>query len=277
MELHADRHTHMPEAVTPAATTADASDPAPQLRARRDPRFTHQDLRELLSLTRCLGEVVDQVSRDSVLGSSEHVDQGLSLLITSANRLSSVAANIRGIANAGHDQGGVFWEYFDVADLLQVLMVSTRALVGGKPVKVELVSAERPLTLWSDSGKVLQIASNLLENAAQHTDRGRITLILGRQQDHLTIMVTDTGKGMREAEVKRLIARMNGCAGRKASGRAAFGTGLARTRSLVEQLGGTLSLVSRWSEGTIVEVLLPLGPGRVERVSGPELPERSCA
>ncbi len=275
MELYTAHHKSIPAAVSPAATEAASSDPAPQQRVRRDPRFTHQDLREIVSLTRSLGEMVDQVSRDSVYGSSESVDQGLSLLITGADRLSSVAANIRGLSNADLDQGGVFWERFDVADLLQVLMVSTRALIGGKPVKAELVAGERPLSIWSDSDKVLQIASNLLENAARYTDRGRITLILGRQEDHLTLMVTDTGKGMREAEVKRVTGRMNGCIKRKASGREAFDTGLTRTCSLVELLGGNISLVSRWNEGTIVEVRLPLGPSRAERAPGRELTARS--
>jgi signal transduction histidine kinase len=260
MELHTARHTSFPEAAASSETETAPSAPAPKQPVQRDPRFTHQDLRELVSLTRSLVETADQVSRDSLFGPSEPVDQGLSLLITGATRLSSVAAGIRRLPDAVPCRGGVFRERFDVADLFQVLMVSTRALVSGKPVKVELVSRERPLSLCSDSGKVLQIASNLLENAARNTDRGRITLILGRQQDHLTLMVTDTGKGMREADVKSVIARMNGSAGRRPSGRAALGTGLMRTRALVELLGGDISLVSRWNEGTIVEVRLPLDP-----------------
>lgn len=263
MEPHTARYAGVPEAVLPAATDASVPAPAPQ-QFRRDPRFTHQDLRELVSLTRSLREAADQVNRDSLFGPSERVDQGLSLLIAGATRLSSVAAGIRALPDTTPGRGGVFQERFDVAGLLQVLMVSTRAMVGSRSVKVELVAGERPLTLCSDSGKVMQIASNLLENAARHTDRGRITLILGRQQDSLTLMVTDTGKGMREADLKSIIARMNGSAGpRRPSGRAAVGTGLLRTRALVKLLGGDISLMSRWNEGTIVEVRLPLdaGPG----------------
>jgi len=176
----------------------------------------------------------------------------------------------REFSNANLDSSGVFWEHFDVVDLLQVLMISTRVLVGTKPVKVELVAGQRPLTICSNGGTVLQIASNLLENAARHTDHGRITLILGIQQDHMTLMVTDTGKGMREADVKRITSRMNDCDGRRRPGRPAFGTGLSRTRSLVKLLGGDISLASRWNEGTIVEVRLPFCHGR-------ELTAASCA
>jgi signal transduction histidine kinase len=271
MKIYTARHSSMPEAVLPVAIDTVASAPAQQQPVRRDQRFTHQDLRELVSLTRSLGEAADQVSRDSFFGPSERVDQGLSLLITGANRLSSVAASIRGLPEAVTCQGGVFRERFDVAALLQVLMVSTRALVGSKPVKVEFVSSERPLTLCSDSGTVMQIASNLLENAARNTDRGRITLILGRQQDHLTITVTDTGKGMCEVDVKNIITRMNSSAGRRPSSRAAVGTGLIRTHTLVKLLGGDISLVSRCNEGTIVEVQLPLDAGLSERAPGQEL------
>ncbi|NTW65569.1 MAG: HAMP domain-containing histidine kinase [Nitrospirae bacterium] len=275
LELHTDRHARMPEAISPDPTEAAASDPAAQQRARSDLHFTHHDYRGRASLTRCQEERADQVRSETVFGSSESVDQGFPLLITGATRLSSVAENVRGLPDAKPGQGGLSREHFDAVELLRDLMVSTRALVAGKSVKVEMVATERPLTLWSDSGKFLQIAANLLENAAQYTDRGRITLILGRQQDHLTLMVTDTGKGMSGSEVKRLSALMTGNAGRKAFCSAALGTGLPRTRSLVEFLGGTLSFVSKWNEGTIVEVRLPLVPGSAEQTPCRELPARS--
>lgn len=277
MELHTAHHASMPEAGSPATTEAAGSDPPPHQRVKKDTRSSYQEFREHVSLTRSLGDAVEQVSRDSVHDPADNREQSFSLPIAGASRLSAAAANMHGLSNAGLDQGGVFWEHFDVADLLQVLMVSTRALVGGKPVKVEMVSGDRPLTICSDSGMVLQSVSNLLENAARYTDRGRITLILGRQQDHLTLMVTDTGKGMREAEVKRVTARMNYRDGRRRPGRPAFGTGLTLTRSLVGLLGGNISLASRWNEGTIVEVRLPIGPSSTERASGRELTARSCA
>jgi signal transduction histidine kinase len=88
-------------------------------------------------------------------------------------------------------------------------------------------------------------------------------------------MVTDTGKGMRESDVKSVIARMHSSPGRRPSGRAAVGTGLIMTRALVELLGGDISLVSRWNEGTIVEVRLPLNPGLMQRDPGRGLPARS--
>ncbi|MHB8844210.1 MAG: sensor histidine kinase [Nitrospirota bacterium] len=268
MDLYTTRRTRTSEMVSSFPAEGANSAGTQQQPVRRDPRFNHQDLRELLSLTRSLRETADQVGRDSLFGPSERVDQGLSLLITGATRLSDLAAGIRELPSGVACPGGVFRERFDVAGLLQVLMISTRAMVGSRPVKVELVSSERPLTLCSDSGRVLQIVSNLLENAARNTDRGRITLILGRQQDSLTLMVTDTGKGMREADLKSIIARMNGSAGRRPSGRAAVGTGLLRTRALVKLLGGDISLMSRWNEGTIVEVRLPLDAGRGDQACG---------
>jgi signal transduction histidine kinase len=274
MELYSAHHAGSPAAASPVTAEAASSDPAQQLRARKDPRFTHQDLRELFSLTRSLGELVEQVSKNSVHGPAENMEQSLSLLMTGASRLSAAAENLRERSNAGNTRGGIFWEHFDVEGLFRVLMISTRSLVGGKPVKVEMVSGEGPLTMWSDSDKVMQIASNLLGNAARYTDRGRITLILGRQQDQLTLMVTDTGKGMAEADVQRITSRMNDRVRRRTSGSRAGDAGLIRTNALVELLGGRLSLASRLNEGTIVEVRLPLGTIRVEPAPVRELTAR---
>jgi signal transduction histidine kinase len=271
MELYTTRHASIPEAVSSATTEAAAPVHARQRPAQTDPRFTHQDIRELVSLTRSLGELAEQVSSNSIYGTTETMEQSLGLLSTGASRLSDVAEKIRERSNSGNVRGGIFWEHFDVVDLLRILMISTRVLVGSKPVKVEMVSDEGPLCMWSDSGKVMQIASNLLGNAARYTDRGRITLILGRQQDHLTLMVTDTGKGMDETNVKLINSRMNDRAKRRTAVLPACDKGLIQTRSLVQLLGGRISLASRWNEGTIVEVQLPLGPARAEPASVREL------
>lgn len=105
----------------------------------------------------------------------------MELCTTRHARTPVAASSIATDANSENTLSGLFREHFDVADLFKDLMVSTRALVGGKPVK------------------------------------------------------------------------------------------------LVELMGGSISLASRWEEGTIVEVRLPLGPGRAERAPGRELTARSRA
>jgi len=274
MELYTAHHAGIPETASPITIKTATLDHAQQLRSRKDPGFTHQDLHELFSLGRSLEDMVEQIRRISAYVTAEAMEQNLALLSIGASRLSAVAENLTKRLNAGKARGGIFREHFDVKDLFKVLMISTRALVGGRPVKVEMISGDGPLTMWSDSDKVMQIASNLLGNAARYTDRGRITLILGRHEDQLTFMVTDTGSGMTKADVKRITSRMNDRARRRIAGPPAGDKGLVQTSSLVELLGGNISLASRWNEGTIVEVRLPLETTRRERAPGP-LAERS--
>ncbi|MBV9988509.1 MAG: GAF domain-containing sensor histidine kinase [Chitinophagaceae bacterium] len=109
--------------------------------------------------------------------------------------------------------------------------------------------------------KLLQIAGNLISNALKFTQvEGEVivelSLTTGKFQNLLTIKVTDTGVGMDQATIDRI---MDGTASSTdgTSGEQGFGFGLALVKHLVEGLKGSLQISSRPGEGTSFEVKLP--------------------
>jgi signal transduction histidine kinase len=109
--------------------------------------------------------------------------------------------------------------------------------------------------------KLLQIAGNLISNAMKFTPvDGTVVvdleLIPGKLQNQLIIKVTDSGVGMDEAAMLRI---MDGTASSTdgTGGEQGFGFGLVLVKHLVDGLKGTLQVQSKPGEGTSFEVKLP--------------------
>jgi hypothetical protein len=146
---------------------------------------------------------------------------------------------------------------FDAVRALAGVAESTRMQLGSKPVRVEFVVPEGPLTVLSDPAWFRQIVWNLMSNAAKFTDRGAIALILSAEDGEFHVRVTDTGIGIRKEDITRLFKPFTQLdAGRNAH-RTGTGLGLATTRRMLERLGGRITIASKFGEGTICEVSAP--------------------
>lgn len=142
-------------------------------------------------------------------------------------------------------------------------------------------------------GALRRIIMNIFSNAVKYTDQGNVSLHLeakkapenwGSQRSHkedlVTVTVSDTGRGISEEFLRGKLyvpfAQENSLA-------TGTGLGLSIVRSLVKSLGGSINVYSRPSDGTIVQVALPLArPEREESFGSiqslsPPLDEKSVA
>lgn len=115
---------------------------------------------------------------------------------------------------------------------------------------------EVPPALTGDAGRLRQILLNLVGNAVKYTSKGGVGLRIDAAPGGIAFSVHDTGPGIAEGELPRLLQRFTrGAAGAHASG---TGLGLSITRQLIEQLGGTLQVHSRMGAGTTFSATLPM-------------------
>lgn len=166
----------------------------------------------------------------------------------------------------------------DLQTELASAMSMVEPLIKTKPVKfVKDIDEELPL-LSADKRRIRQIILNLLTNAAKFTDEGSITLSVKKHEDHVLLVVADTGSGipkeMQSVIFEPFLQTEDGL--KHAEG---TGLGLPITKSLVEAHGGKLWLESEPGDGAVFYVKLPVnagaknGKGPDESVTGPEAME----
>jgi signal transduction histidine kinase len=134
--------------------------------------------------------------------------------------------------------------------------VTQRRLVV-RSTEEELLGRWDPLRL----GRVLE---NLIGNAVKYSpDGSEITISLTRERgagrDEAVLAVQDRGIGISEHDLPHIFDRFY--RGENAQGGiSGSGLGLAGTRQIVEQHGGTIEVDSREGAGSTFTVRLPLSP-----------------
>ncbi|WP_087501672.1 transporter substrate-binding domain-containing protein [Pseudomonas sp. SID14000] len=150
-------------------------------------------------------------------------------------------------------------------NLVELVRATLRVFEGNARTKGLRLHSELPATpVWvlADPLRLKQVLSNLISNAIKFTDRGEVQasllLPLPSDNDHLAVElnVRDTGIGISPADQARLFNAFVQAEGPRA--RQGAGLGLVISRTLVELMGGTLSLQSVEGVGTKVQVNLQL-------------------
>ena len=119
---------------------------------------------------------------------------------------------------------------------------------------LELTNPET-LTIRGDRQLLVQLLSNLIENAIVHTPQGtRIRLSLARDHDRAVVRVSDDGPGVPQEEHERLFRRLY----RREASRSqpGYGLGLALAAAVAELHGADISIVE--GPGLVVQISFPL-------------------
>lgn len=200
-------------------------------------------------------------------GEVDPVREKLPLLSSSAVNLRAIITNILDLSKIEAGKMDVVAEIFDLAELLREVAETTCVLLGDKAVQVEVEGAGETCLLESDAIKVRQILINLTSNASKFTDQGTIRLTLERQAEGVRLTVSDTGPGIREADLEKLFTAFSQLEDAKTRRHEGTGLGLTITRQMVGLLGGRILVDSTYGRGTTFTVSLPAAIPQHERAA----------
>jgi CheY-like chemotaxis protein len=115
---------------------------------------------------------------------------------------------------------------------------------------------------------VRQIVFNLVGNAVKYSDAGTVRVhwdVISRRPDgrwNVRLQVADTGMGIAEERIADIFlpfAQLDGSYTRRQQG---AGLGLAVVQRLVAAMGGSIAVDSAVGQGSVFEVVLPMGIGQ---------------
>ena len=148
---------------------------------------------------------------------------------------------------------------FDFAELVDSCLPMVRGRAAAAGVALETRLPETPVVLDADGRRLKQVLLNLLANAIKFTpEGGRVVLSAGRVPDGFAISVADTGIGIAEADLARVMEPFGQAQDPRARDKEGTGLGLPLAKHLVELHQGTLALASEYGRGTTVTATLPI-------------------
>jgi signal transduction histidine kinase len=119
--------------------------------------------------------------------------------------------------------------------------------------------------ITTDPRKVTVILRNLVGNALKFTERGFVGLEVALDPDMVTLVVRDTGIGIRREDQRHIFEMFRQADGSDSRRFGGTGLGLYIVRRFVQQLDGAIALESEPGAGATFTIVLPriLTPGAV--------------
>ena len=128
------------------------------------------------------------------------------------------------------------------------------------------VDKELPDGLHGDEVHVRQAVVNILNNAVKYTEDGFVKLTVRGKKEldslngywiNLIFEVADTGIGIREEDIGKLFEKFERVDLKQNKSVEGTGLGLAITRNLLEMMGGTVDVKSKYGTGSTFTIMIP--------------------
>ena len=147
-------------------------------------------------------------------------------------------------------------QHAELAPLLRRAATEVRSSYAPQQI---VLSGPEDLAVLADPGRVVQIAVNLLDNAAKYSPTGSAVTAWWALEDEMAVLrVRDLGPGVPEDERSSLFSRFGRLPGsRMRSGRVGTGLGLYLGRQLAAAMGGSLDLEATGPGGSTFRLRLP--------------------
>jgi signal transduction histidine kinase/CheY-like chemotaxis protein len=153
-------------------------------------------------------------------------------------------------------------EPFEAGSLIEALVDSARELAADKNLELMAVLPDQPIFVVADCARIDQVLTNLVINSIRYTDEGQVRVkLLGYDPElrRLRFDVADTGPGIPDDALPSLLAPDRTLSSDERRGKGS-GLGLAIVRTLVDLLGGEISVRSELGKGTSFTLAIPAEP-----------------
>jgi signal transduction histidine kinase len=174
-------------------------------------------------------------------------------IILNARRLDRLASDILDVTRIESKTLKLNKESFDVDHLVQraIREIAERQLSGNSK-NLKIIYKPFHYNIFADKAKILQVITNLIDNAVKFTDEGQISISVIGNKKELEITVKDTGSGIESQIMPKLFTKF------VSSSENGTGLGLFISKKIVEAHGGTIWAVNNEVRGATFKFTLPL-------------------
>jgi signal transduction histidine kinase/CheY-like chemotaxis protein len=153
-------------------------------------------------------------------------------------------------------------ETFDAAALVEATVESVRELADAKSLSLVTDLPLGPLFVVADGARIDQVLTNLIINSIRYTEIGQVRVTMRSERSpaaELRFIVSDTGPGIPQEVLPTLFEpdKVLTSPVRRGEG---SGIGLAIVRTLIDHLGGVVSVTSQLGRGTTFTLRIPAEP-----------------
>lgn len=137
-----------------------------------------------------------------------------------------------------------------------------------KSIQFQIKKPDQPISIISDENRLIQVFSNLIENAFKFTSQGVISFgVYNITDTQIEFFVSDTGIGIPKEKQQLIFDRFAQAENGFARSYGGSGLGLAIVRKLIELMDGEIHIESEVGIGTRFKFTLPVVNAKGEKIT----------
>ncbi len=215
------------------------------------------ELRTPIATLKSLAEALLMGGKDD----PEVMENFLQAIVDESERMSRLINNLLELALIEAGQREWRWQKVSVADITRQIVERFSPAAAQKGLAI-IVSVPDELSVNTDADALMQILSNLVDNAVKYTMQGEVTIKAERVETAdgkwIVISVRDTGIGIPQKHLPRIFERFYRVDKARSRQLGGFGLGLSIAKHLTESLGGKIAVQSQVGKGSTFSVWLPV-------------------
>ena len=195
---------------------------------------------------------------DGTLQSPEEYQKGARVIFDEADRMQRMVEEMLLLTRL--EAGSVPLNKVDITlkPILLSVVEKVKPQYVEKQIELEILM-DSMMHCFADGDKMMQIFTNLLDNAIKYTpDHGKIRITGRTSAGYHHIAIMDNGIGISEMDQRNIFDRFfQADMSRKSDGKHGVGLGLSIVNQLIRMHDGKITLQSKINEGSTFTVILP--------------------
>lgn len=193
---------------------------------------------------------------EGALDDRENAARFIRTIKANSERLNSLVDDLMTISKIELGVIKVEKTIIDIEDVFENIIEIFREKAAARNLSLKVSQRPELRQISADKNRLIQILTNLIDNAIKFTEAGGVTFDIDREDEKVFLFVEDTGIGVPPKHLARLgerFYRVDPSRSRKMGG---TGLGLAIVKHLVKAHGWSMQIASVAGKGTTVRVFL---------------------
>lgn len=184
----------------------------------------------------------------------------LGTVMRSIDRLARMITSLLDISSIETGKIRLSKKATDFTDLVKDVVFEFKKRAAEKDIDLGVELPGQPVPVLVDPDKMMQVLSNLVDNAIKFTEQGSVKVALSVMSDKVRAQceVRDTGIGIAPENIAKAFEKFQQFSRTAGPGEKGFGLGLSIVKGIVEMHGGRIWMESELGQGTRVTFTLPL-------------------
>ena len=204
------------------------------------------DLKTPLTMIKAYAELI----KDVTYKDKEKMDKNLNTIIEETDRLNLLVNDILDLSIIESHSTKLYMEEFDLNDLIKTVINRYEIWVTKEGYKINY-KENKNIKIKADKKRIEQVIYNLINNAINYTgDDKQVTVKLINKDDKIRVEITDTGKGIKEKDLKYIWDKYYKVDKTHSRVQIGTGIGLSIVKNILIEHNFNYGVISKINKGT---------------------------